>query len=396
MSDAMHSNSNIVTGIKASPTLIDYIRKIFRLIPYYFLSIIRVFFLCIFWCFLIIGYSWYIIHDSNYFDLSEILVDYKTKLFFISSLLGITLVLIIFGIRKYLISSAKNKIFLLFGPQSLILFITPYLGVAFYSNYLNQSNILETTDNTTLTLNASSNNQHNEILISDFVGAIKNSEFINNISAKFNSENNIIHDEAIDINKTSENQESILENQNRKIESKNIVNQFTKNFDFTETAISIFENVEKNVKDSQKHVQKFTQGLVAPEPKKAGTALIMPYDKDSMSLTDFTADNVNDSLIRVLIQNQSPLIAVRVENMKGKIGSWKTKDVKTSAIGVLQVENNETVINPNNISFKLDVSNPLELDLIMQDNGAITDQNTDLRVVFFFEDGKRTYSLVKR
>ncbi len=135
--------------------------------------------------------------------------------------------------------------------------------------------------------------------------------------------------------------------------------------------------------------------LIAPEAKKPGVAVIMPYDKDSMSFDKFVSDNKNDSLIKVLAKGNSPIIAIRLENRGGVAGSWKTKDVKTSAMGIIKVENKGTVLNPNNATFSVDVKSPVELDLIVQDNGAIADKTNKMRITFFHEDGTRTYAIAE-
>ncbi len=142
--------------------------------------------------------------------------------------------------------------------------------------------------------------------------------------------------------------------------------------------------------------QAFTKGLVAPEAKKPGVALISLYDKDSMTVNSFEPDKKKDSLIKVLVKGTSPLIAVRIETVGGKAGSWKTSGSKASAMGVIKVENSEKILNPNNSSFDLDVVNPIELNLIFQDNGAIADSKNRIRITLFHKDGTRSYALVKQ
>ncbi len=152
----------------------------------------------------------------------------------------------------------------------------------------------------------------------------------------------------------------------------------------------------KNPDGAKTSEVKITEGLVAPEPKKPGTALIVAHSKDTMSLDTFTPDSKNDTLIKVLVKGASPVIAIRLENAGGKSGSWKTKDVKTSAMGIIQVENQGKVLNPNDTSFSVDVNTPVELDLLVQDNGALADKKTRIRVTLFHKDGSRTYALGTR
>ncbi len=134
----------------------------------------------------------------------------------------------------------------------------------------------------------------------------------------------------------------------------------------------------------------------APAPKKPGKAVIVPITTDTMSLTAFAPDKKPDSSIRVLAQGKSPLIAVRVESMGGSGASWKTKDVKTKAQGVLAVMQDGKLINASDASFSIDVDTPVSLDLVMQDKGVIADAKARLRVIFFHKDGSRTYSIVQR
>ncbi len=136
--------------------------------------------------------------------------------------------------------------------------------------------------------------------------------------------------------------------------------------------------------------------LVAPVEKKAGTGLIMPTTQDVMGLTTFAPDQKADSCVRVLISSASPLTAVRLESISGKIGSWKTKDVKNKAIGVLAVMKDGSIVNADDASFALDVTSPTTLALCAQDNGAIADPRTRLRVIFFHKDGSRRYSVIQR
>ncbi len=139
-----------------------------------------------------------------------------------------------------------------------------------------------------------------------------------------------------------------------------------------------------------------TKGLVTPEPKKPGSALIIPFTQDIIGLNAFAADTKNDSCVRVLAVSASPLIGVRLENVGGTSASWKTKDAGLNALGVLAVQKDGTILNANDASFSLAIDKPTILDLIVQDNGAIADTKTRLRVVFFHKDGSRTYSIVTR
>ncbi len=134
----------------------------------------------------------------------------------------------------------------------------------------------------------------------------------------------------------------------------------------------------------------------APAPKRPGKAFIVPITTDTMSLTSFAPDQKPDSSIRVLAYGKSPLIAVRVESMGGGNASWKTKDVKTTAQGVLAVRQSGKLVNAKDAPFSIDVSKPVTLELVMQDNGAISNADMRLRVIFFHKDGSRTYSIIQR
>ncbi len=136
--------------------------------------------------------------------------------------------------------------------------------------------------------------------------------------------------------------------------------------------------------------------LTAPQPKKPGKALIVPSTEDAMGLTSFGADSQPDSCVEVIAKGQSPLKAVRLESMGAAIASWKTRDVKIQALGVLAVKQDGKVINDNDASFTLDVAQETPLTLCVQDNGAFTDTKIRLRVIFYHEDGSRTYSVVGR
>ena len=137
-------------------------------------------------------------------------------------------------------------------------------------------------------------------------------------------------------------------------------------------------------------------GIVVPAPKKPGSSAIVAAEQDVLGMNSFVPDGKADACVTTLDQNASPLIAVRLESMGGKTASWKTKDVSTSAMGVLAVMQNNAIVNSDNSSFSLDVKAPTELKLCVQENGAFADPNTRLRVIFFHQDGSRTYSVVKR
>ncbi len=136
--------------------------------------------------------------------------------------------------------------------------------------------------------------------------------------------------------------------------------------------------------------------MTAPEPKVAGKGVIIPSTQDVVGLNTFGPDQKPDACARVLLSGISPLTAVRLESISGKIGSWKTKDVKNKAIGVLAVMKDGKIINANDEAFSLDVLSPTVLDLCVQDNGAIVDAKTRLRVIFFHKDGSRKYSVIHK
>ncbi len=134
----------------------------------------------------------------------------------------------------------------------------------------------------------------------------------------------------------------------------------------------------------------------APALKKPGKAIIIPTTTDIMSLVAFAPDKKPDSCVQVVALNPSPLTAVRLETMGGASTSWKTKDVKIKAQGVLAVMQDGKVINTADTSFAIDVTKETLLNLCVQDNGAIADVKTRLRVIFFHQDGSRNYAIVER
>ncbi len=151
------------------------------------------------------------------------------------------------------------------------------------------------------------------------------------------------------------------------------------------------------------HVQQSTiqtaldaAGATPPAPKKPGIAVILPTTQDIVGLQSFEADTTPDNHIRVVAQSPSPLIGVLVQNINGKAGSWKTKQAKGKAQGVLLVQQNGKTLNAQDAPFSLVVTQPVVLDLFMQDNGAIAHAQTRMRVIFFHEDGSRLYAVIQR
>ncbi len=154
------------------------------------------------------------------------------------------------------------------------------------------------------------------------------------------------------------------------------------------------ESVEET--NTKKEEAPINENLVAPEAKKPGVAIFMAYEKDSLTLNAFTPDTKNDSAIQILAKSASPLIAIKVETVGGTAGSWKTKDVKSSAIGVLLAQVDGKDINPSDSSFELDITNPTLINLILQDSAnALTDKKNRVRITLFHKDGSRLYSVVK-
>ncbi len=135
---------------------------------------------------------------------------------------------------------------------------------------------------------------------------------------------------------------------------------------------------------------------LAPALKKPGKAVFISSTKDAMALTSFTADGQRDTCLRAIALQDSPLVAVRLESMGGKLASWKTKDVKTSAQGVLALYQGESLVNASDAAFSLNVAQPTKLDLCVQDSGALKDAQTKFRIIFFHADGTRTYAVVER
>ena len=134
---------------------------------------------------------------------------------------------------------------------------------------------------------------------------------------------------------------------------------------------------------------------VAPAGKTPGKAVAVTGTQDMVGLTAFAPDGKPDSVLRVMAHHSSPLVAVRIDNVGGVMASWKTKDVKTAAQGVLAVLKDGKPCNPGDASFALDVSSPTALDLLVQDTGAIAGNKTRLRVVFFHKDGSRSYAFME-
>ncbi len=161
-------------------------------------------------------------------------------------------------------------------------------------------------------------------------------------------------------------------------------------------------NPAPSVADKTSEVNKATQTTTppisptAPAQKKPGVAVIIPTTTDTMSLTSFGPDQEPDYCIQVIALNKSPLIAVRLESMGGASASWKTKDVKTKAQGVLAVMKDGKVINAADASFTLDVTKETPLNLCAQDNGVIASKKNRMRVIFFHKDGTRNYSVLQR
>ncbi len=156
------------------------------------------------------------------------------------------------------------------------------------------------------------------------------------------------------------------------------------------------KKAEEKVAPVQNTVPSNHEQPIAPAPKKPGKGIVVPITTDTMSLTAFSPDTKIDSNIRVLVHGKSPLVGIRVESMGSAKGSWKTKDVKVQSLGVLAVSHAGKVLNANNTSFSLDVTTPVLLDLIMQDNGSIANTMANMRVVFYHKDGSRTYSRIQR
>ncbi len=135
---------------------------------------------------------------------------------------------------------------------------------------------------------------------------------------------------------------------------------------------------------------------LAPANKKPGKAILIPSTKDVLALTTFTSDGQADTCLRAIALQASPLVAVRLESMGGKLASWKTRDVKASAQGVLAVYQGENFVNANDASFSLNIAQPITLDLCVQDGGALKDAQTKFRIIFFHADGTRTYTVLAR
>ncbi len=135
---------------------------------------------------------------------------------------------------------------------------------------------------------------------------------------------------------------------------------------------------------------------MAPAPKQPGKAVLSSTTQDALSLTSFTPDQQQDTCLRAIALHTSPLVAVRLESMGGKMASWKTKEVKIAAQGVLGIWQGETAVNAQDAAFSLDVSKPTTLQLCVQDSGALTDVQTKFRIIFYHADGTRTYALVMR
>ncbi len=168
----------------------------------------------------------------------------------------------------------------------------------------------------------------------------------------------------------------------------------------TATQQAMWEGMKANTGKTTTHQGKINEkrpiNPTAPAPNKPGRAVAMSLDTDSMSLTGFAPDKKPDTGVRVLALSPSPLMAVRIETMDSQNPSWKTKDVKINALGVLGVMQDGKMLNAGDVSFSLDVSKATPLTLVLQDNGAMTDANIRLRVIFLHEDGTRTYAIIEK
>ncbi len=152
-------------------------------------------------------------------------------------------------------------------------------------------------------------------------------------------------------------------------------------------------NGDKNAAEKNKQI---TIAPIVSMSKKPGKAVFTVNKEDRMGLNTFTPDEEKDTCVHAALLNASPLVAVRMENMGGISASWKTKDVKTKATGVLALLQGDTLLNANDASFSLDVSQETSLRLCVQDNGSLADDNTRIRVIFFHKDGSRTYAILQR
>lgn len=138
-----------------------------------------------------------------------------------------------------------------------------------------------------------------------------------------------------------------------------------------------------------------TDTPIPPEGKNSGKAVLGVTAMDLVGLDTFGTDGKPDSAIRVSVKNPSPLVAIRIDNIGGTMASWKTKDVKTSAKGVIAVVRDGKPLNADNATFSLDVTAPVVLDLLVQDTGVIAEGKTRLRAVFHHQDGKRSYAILE-
>ncbi len=136
--------------------------------------------------------------------------------------------------------------------------------------------------------------------------------------------------------------------------------------------------------------------LVPTGNKGPGLALLQSTEQDLMGATSFGPDGKADNVIQVLAAGTSPVIAVLVQNMGGKAGSWKTKGATITTPGLLMVRIDGKIINAADAVFNIDVQEPLVMEVILQDNGALADTNTRMRVVLYHADGSRPYALIKR
>ncbi len=154
------------------------------------------------------------------------------------------------------------------------------------------------------------------------------------------------------------------------------------------------QQAQKVEQEQQVAMPKFGE-LTSANSKTPGLALAQSVDSDDMSSTAFEADGKPDSMVRVLAHNDSPVVAVLVQNMGGKSGSWKTKDVKVPAQGLLMVKVGDKIINDGDDLFSLEVKEPVIIELFLQDNGALADAKTRMRVVLYHEDNSNSYAFVK-
>ncbi len=195
--------------------------------------------------------------------------------------------------------------------------------------------------------------------------------------------------------KTTENLPSIEAKENTTIAPKvNIIEEPKKEIvqkpAEVQPAVTKQETIEQPVKT--------TENLpTGGDPQNPSHASLSTHTRDLIGLKNFGPDGKPDTCIEMLAVNKSPIIAARLESYRGSYSSWKTKDGKVQAQGVLALlKEQDKLINPDDMSFVLDVTKPITLSVCVQDTGIINNKNNSIRIILYHKDGTRSYAVLQQ